>query len=129
MAYLANQGETGGHVQAVSGNKSDLYELMGDENVLLSLGNKTNIQNTGSKPKKPAISQKQADENKRQQLSKILEEQQKKFKEKEKKMQANQKNAATSSGNAAVLQGNQMKGATAEPKLMQNGEVWRPGME
>ena len=86
MAYLANQGETGGHVQAVSGNKSDLYELMGDDNVLLSLGNKTNIQNTGSKPKKPAISQKQADENKRQQLSKILEEQQKKFKEKEKKM-------------------------------------------
>ena len=65
MAYLANQGETGGQVQAVSGNKSALYELMGDDNVLLSLGNRSTTQNTGNKPKKPAISQKQADENKR----------------------------------------------------------------
>ena len=60
---------------------------MGDDNVLLSLGNRTPGQ-PGIKQAKPktAISQKQADENKRKQLANILEEQQKKFKEKEKKL-------------------------------------------
>ena len=110
MAYFEKQGESaGGQVQSITGqqSKANIYDLIGDDNVLLSLGNRTPGQSgIGKKPPKTAISQKQADENKRQQLSKILEEQQKKFKEKEKKLQsANQKNAVhTSAG--AVLQGN-----------------------
>jgi len=80
-------------MQSVSilGGEKDIDALTGDENVLYSLGSKRSrmLGEDGlplPKPKKTAISQQQADELKRKEFLKILEEQQRKVKEREEKM-------------------------------------------
>ena len=77
MAYFEKAGEGGGQVQAITGtqSKAAMYDMIGDDNVLLSLGNKA-VPNHNAKAKpKVVITQKQKDENSRKQLAAILEEQ------------------------------------------------------
>ena len=76
MAYFEKAGEGGSQVQAITGtqSKAAMYDMIGDDNVLLSLGNKA-VPNHNAKAKpKVVITQKQKDENSRKQLAAILEE-------------------------------------------------------
>ena len=82
------------------GDARDLEQLTGDENVLYSLGSRRPRMDglPLSKPKKSAITQEQADEIKRQQFLKILEDQQKKIKDREDKMKLKQTGIMASAG-------------------------------
>lgn len=110
-------------------------QLTGDQNVLYSLGTRRTkmVGEDGqpvSKPKKSAMTQEQADELKRQQFLKILEEQQKKIKDREIKMKQKQTGIMANIGGAG-RQANAPHLGSMGGTLQANigASRWRPGME
>jgi len=83
MAYLAQQPNA--EVDHVVTNEINLQEL--NENVFFALAH-IKKKDKADKPNKSKLTDSQRDEKKRQDLTKILEEQQKKIKDREKKLKA-----------------------------------------
>lgn len=136
MAYLAQQNQEENQLQSVSITEAGaLDQLTGNENVLYSLGSRRaklvdSEGNTIAKPKKSAISQQQADELKRQQFLKILDEQQKKIKVREDKMKQKQTGIMANAGVNQPANSNNFgntKGGAGQVNGL--GGRWRPGME
>lgn len=79
------------------------------------------------KPKKTQISQQQADEIKRKEFLKILEEQQKKIKDREVKMKLKQTGVMSNAGGPGRPANNMSLGGGYASHCKKDG--WRPGME